>query len=117
MQRDDLLVWIDTETTGLDFQKDVLLEIACVITTKDLEVVAVFDPKVLHCEAKRLAQMGEWAQKQHRSSQLWEECVSSVLSIAEAEKELCEFILQYCVAQSSPWCGNSVAFDRSMLAN
>lgn len=115
MRRNDLLVWIDIEATGLDTAQDELLEVCVVLTTMDLSVVAQFGPIVLHCSEERLQKMSEWPTKQHLKTGLWNESIASTLTVEEAEKQVVTFISAHCIPGSSPLCGNSVSFDRAML--
>ena len=113
--RSDLLVWIDTEATGLEFESDVLLEVSCIVTKADLSEVARFGPLVVHCDESRLLMMKPWPIKQHKSSGLWDECVKSQLTISEVDAQISEFLFRFCVPGTSPLCGNSVSFDREMI--
>ncbi len=109
------LIWIDTEATGLEFDLDVLLEVSCVITDNQLNIVDTFGPLVIHCDEKRLSSMKDWPVKQHKSSGLWDECVKSKLTVAQVDSQVSDFIFKYCARGVAPLCGNSVSFDREMI--
>ncbi len=113
--RSKYLVWIDTEATGLEFESDVLLEVSCIITDNQLNVVDSIGPLIIHCDEKRLNVMKEWPVKQHKSSGLWDECVRSKLTVSEVDLKVSDFIFKYCAPGVAPLCGNSVSFDREMI--
>ncbi len=109
------LVWIDTEATGLEFESDILLEVSCIITDNQLNIVDSCGPFVIHCDEKRLSAMKEWPVKQHKVSGLWDECVKSKLTVAEVDSKVSDFIFEYSAPGVAPLCGNSVSFDREMI--
>ncbi len=109
------LVWIDTEATGLEFESDVLLEVSCIITDNELNVVDSVGPFVIHYDEKRLNVMKEWPIKQHKVSGLWNECVKSRLTVSEVDSMVSDFIFKYSAPGVAPLCGNSVSFDREMI--
>lgn len=109
------LVWIDCEMTGLDPEKDRIIEIATIITTSDLEIVAEGPNLVIHQPLQVLRNMDEWNQKQHKKSGLLDLVISSKISVKKAEKMTLEFIKEYCQPQKSPLCGNAVYHDRRFL--
>ncbi len=109
------LVWLDLETTGIDVESCVILEIATIITDKDLEVLAEGPSRVIHQPERVLGRAEEWAAKQHARSGLVDEVRASRITLAQAEEETLEFLKQYCVRQQAPLCGNSICFDRRFL--
>jgi oligoribonuclease len=115
-QSDANLVWIDLEMTGLDPDRDTILEIAALITNNELEAVAEGPVLAIHHPAKVLEAMNEWNRKHHAASGLTQRVLSSRLSMAEAERQVLDFVQGYCPARTSPLCGNSVWQDRRFLA-
>lgn len=109
------LVWIDLEMTGLDVSRDVILEVACIITDYHLNPVAQLPAIVIHQPETVLAAMDEWNQKQHTQSGLVAAVHTSSVSIKQAEELLLSFIKQYCKPRQSCLCGNSVWMDRLFL--
>ncbi len=109
------MVWIDLETTGLDVNDRVILEIATIVTDKDLNVLSEGPDLVIHQPDRDLAEMDEWCMKQHRTSGLIEEVHHSTISLAQAEAETLAFVSSYCPPRSCPLCGNSICFDRRFL--
>lgn len=110
---EDNLIWIDLEMTGLDTDNDSILEIATIVTDKDLNVLAegpVF--AISHADA-RLQQMDAWNRNQHMRSGLWGRAVESDAVPGEAETATIEFLRQW--AGKSPMCGNSICQDRRFL--
>lgn len=110
-----LFVWVDLEMTGLDVSRDVILEVACIITDCRLNSIAQLQPLVVHQPDAVLSSMNEWCQKQHTKSGLVDAVRASTLSIKQAEELLLSFIKQHCKPNQSPLCGNSVWMDRLFL--
>ncbi len=110
------LIWIDLEMTGLDTVNDVIIEIATVVTDKDLNklaegpVIAIQQPQSL------LDGMDEWNQSHHGSSGLIKRVQESEYSMAQAEAETIEFLKAYVPKGASPMCGNSICQDRRFMA-
>ncbi len=109
------LVWIDLETTGLDLETKVILEIATIVTDKDLNIIAEGPDLVIHQPKEILATMDEWCTKQHRTSGLIEEVRRSTVSLSQAEMETLAFVTSHCPPRSCPLCGNSICFDRRFI--
>lgn len=115
-QSPDNLIWIDLEMTGLNPFEDCIIEIATIITDKNLQEVAVGPVLAIHQESAVLNAMDEWNTKQHAKSGLTERVKSSSLNARDAEKATLEFLQQYAPANSSPMCGNSICQDRRFMA-
>lgn len=116
MARTDLLIWIDLEMTGLDPLNDRIIEIATILTDKDLEVLAEGPVMAIHQPDEVLARMDEWNRKHHGASGLADRVRASPHDAADAERRTLEFLSPLCEAGSSPMCGNSVCQDRRFLA-
>jgi oligoribonuclease len=114
-QRDDHLVWVDLEMTGLDPDRDGILEIATLITDGDLNIVAEGPVLAIHQPAAVLDAMDEWNRDHHGASGLTARALASPLSVAAAEAQTLDFVRQYCGQRISPLCGNSVHQDRRFL--
>ena len=110
------LIWIDLEMTGLDTFNDVIIEIATVVTDKDLNVLAEGPVIAIHQPEATLAKMDDWNQKQHGGSGLIKRVQASALSEADAEQATLAFLKQYVPVGASPMCGNSICQDRRFLA-
>ena len=109
------LVWIDCEMTGLDPEKDCLVEIAVVITNSDLEPVDEGIDLVLKPREDSLANMGDYVREMHTTSGLIEEFAEG-LELAEAEAQVLEYIKQYIPeARQAPLAGNSIGTDRMFI--
>lgn len=109
------LVWIDLEMTGLDTVNDKILEIACIITDRHLNIIAEGPSLAVFQTDAVLAQMDEWCTKQHRQSGLVNRVKCSTVNEAEAEAQTLEFIMNYVPAKKSPMCGSSICQDRRFL--
>lgn len=110
------LVWIDLEMTGLDPDRDVIIEIATIVTTAQLEVVAEGPTFAIHRSDEVLAGMDDWNQRQHRASGLYERVRESRIDAAHAERETLAFLVRHVPPGASPMCGNSICQDRRFLA-
>ena len=110
------LIWIDLEMTGLDTMSDRIIEVATIITNKDLEEIAVGPVIAVHQSTSLLDGMDEWNTKQHTKSGLVERVKNSTANESAAESATIEFLQQYVPENSSPMCGNSICQDRRFLA-
>jgi len=111
----DNLVWIDLEMTGLDPDVDVIIEIATVVTDKNLNILAEGPVIAVHQSDETLAAMDDWNQKHHGESGLVQRVRESKISAADAEAETLKFLTQWVPAKASPICGNSICQDRRFL--
>ncbi len=109
------LIWIDLEMTGLDPQNDFILEIATVVTDKNLNVLAEGPVLAVQQPGDALARMDDWNQKQHGGSGLLQRVRESAVDEGEAERLTLEFLAQWVPAKASPMCGNSICQDRRFL--
>lgn len=115
-KRPSRLVWIDLEMTGLDVEKDVLLEIATVITDDNLEIIEEGDSIVIHQPDSVLDAMDNWNKTHHEESGLSSRSRTSKVSLEEAEAVTYDLVTRHVDIHSSPLCGNSVWQDRRFLA-
>ncbi|CAK1585199.1 unnamed protein product [Parnassius mnemosyne] len=109
------IVWMDLEMTGLDIDKDHILEIACLVTNADLDIVATGPNLIIHQPEEILNSMGQWCTAQHGESGLTEASRNSSLSIQEAERQVLEFVSRHVPENRSPLAGNSVYMDRLFI--
>jgi oligoribonuclease len=109
------LIWIDLEMTGLDPDKDLIIEIATVITDKNLNVLAEGPVLAVHQSDAALAAMDDWNQQHHGQSGLIERVRQSQISPAAAEQQTLEFLQHWLPVNTSPICGNSIGQDRRFL--
>ena len=116
MPSSDNLIWIDLEMTGLKPESDSVIEIATVVTDKELVVIADGPVFAIHQSEEVLARMDDWNQKQHGSSGLAARVRASTITEAEAEARTIEFLTPHVKAGASPMCGNSICQDRRFLA-
>lgn len=111
------LIWIDLEMTGLDPDKDRIIEIATIITDKHLNILAEGPALAIHHSDRVLAKMDEWCVHQHGSSGLTERVKKSKISTTQAEELTLEFLREYVPEGKSPMCGNTICQDRRFLYN
>ena len=110
------LIWIDLEMTGLDPDSDVIIEIATLITDKDLNILAEGPELAVHQPLERLEAMDDWNRGTHQRSGLWQRVLDSQISMSQAEVLTIDFLSQWVGANKSPICGNSICQDRRFLA-
>lgn len=109
------LIWVDIEMSGLDPEVERVLEIAIVVTDTNLNLVAEGPVLVVHqCDAV-LDAMDSWNKSTHAKSGLIERVKAAVLTEADVENRLVEFLQQHVPAGVSPLCGNSVHQDRRFM--
>lgn len=110
------LIWIDLEMTGLDTVNDEIIEIATIVTDKELNIIAEGPMIAIHQPQSRLDQMDEWNQNQHGKSGLIKRVLNSQYTLAQAEAETIAFLEKHISAGKSPMCGNSICQDRRFMA-
>lgn len=115
MKNNTHLIWIDLEMTGLDAERDRIIEIATVVTDAALNIVAEGPVLAIHQPQALLDQMDAWNTKQHHGSGLVQRVQASCVSEANAEAQTLEFLKPYIDKNKSPMCGNSVWQDRRFL--
>ena len=112
----NFLAWIDLEMTGLNPDRDVILEIATLITDGELNVVAEGPTMAISATAEQLEGMDAWNQRQHRKSGLLDRVLASTETMPTAEERTLAFLSQHLPAGKIPLCGNSIWQDRRFLA-
>ena len=116
MPSGELLVWIDLEMTGLKPDSDSIIEIATIVTDKELAIFAEGPVIAIHQSEEVLARMDDWNQRQHGGSGLIARVQASTTNTAAAERQTLEFLAKHAAAGRSPMCGNSICQDRRFLA-
>lgn len=110
------IIWVDCEMTGLDFEKDALIEIAVLVTDAQLNVLGEGVDLVIKTDPDRLQNMQEVVVKMHTESGLLAEIPNGV-SMQDAEEKILTYINKYAPgAGKSPLAGNSVYVDRAFIA-
>lgn len=109
------LMWLDMEMTGLDADKERIIEVAMIVTDSDLNVLAQSPVLVVHQSDALLEQMDEWNTATHQRTGLTERVKASTLTEAEVEAQMLAFMQQYVPEKTSPMCGNSVHQDRRFM--
>ncbi|WP_116367167.1 oligoribonuclease [Parahaliea mediterranea] len=116
MQNPSNLIWIDLEMTGLDPDRDAVIEIATIVTDSDLNTLAEGPVLALQQSEERLAGMDEWNTTHHNASGLVARVRASQIDEAGACRQTIDFLRQWVPAGASPMCGNSICQDRRFLA-
>lgn len=115
MQNAQNLIWIDLEMTGLDPERDHIIEMATIVTDSDLNVLAEGPVIAVHQSDEILAGMDEWNTRTHGESGLVKRVRESRIGVAEAEAMTLAFLQQWVPRGKSPICGNSIGQDRRFL--
>jgi len=110
------LVWLDMEMTGLDPDRDKIIEVAIVVTDAQLNLVAEAPVLVLHQPDSMLDAMDDWNKSTHTRSGLVAKVKASALTEAEAEQIYLDFLAAHVPIRTSPMCGNSICQDRRFMA-
>jgi oligoribonuclease len=110
------LIWIDLEMTGLKPDTDSIIEIATIVTDKNLAILAEGPAMAIYQPEEELEQMDDWNRRQHGSSGLVARVRASRISVPEAEARTLEFLAPLVPPGASPMCGNSICQDRRFLA-
>lgn len=114
-KNDDNLIWVDLEMTGLDLETDVVIEIATIVTDKDLNILAEGPVIAIHQPDEVLDNMNEWCVVQHGKSGLTERVRQSSIHEDEASELTLQFLKQWIDEGKSPMCGNSICQDRRFM--
>jgi len=109
------LVWLDLEMSGLDPEKDVILEIATVVTDSQLKALAEGPCLAIHQSDELLDHMDPWCVEQHGKSGLTQRCRDSKVTVLDAQARTLEFLGRWCAPGKSPLCGNTIGQDRRFL--
>jgi oligoribonuclease len=115
-KNDTHLVWIDMEMSGLDPDNDRVLEVALVVTDKELNIVEEGPVLVVHQPDAVLDAMDNWNKGTHGKSGLIDKVKASLLTEGDVEDAMIAFMKKHVSARTSPMCGNSICQDRRFLA-
>ena len=116
MKHSDNLIWLDLEMTGLDPDRDSVIEIATLVTDKELNILAEGPVFAIHHPLHRLEAMDDWNRNQHQKSGLWQRVVDSTSNMQAAEQGTLAFLRELTLPGKSPLCGNTIGHDRRFLA-
>ncbi len=115
-QRDNRIVWIDLEMTGLDPNRHVIVEVAALVTDAELNILDGAIDLVVHATPEQLAEMDQVVTKMHSDNGLVTAIEASTLSITDAEDAVLALIQRHCdPAHPAPLAGNSIATDRAFI--
>lgn len=115
VKNDHNLVWLDMEMSGLNVEKDRILEIAVVITDKELNILTESPSYAIYQPDEVLNSMDKWNTSIHTKSGLVERVRKSQCSISQVEQELLNLIKQYVNKNTTPLCGNTIHHDRKFV--
>ncbi|XP_064595656.1 oligoribonuclease, mitochondrial-like isoform X1 [Liolophura sinensis] len=109
------LVWVDLEMSGLELERDQILEMACIVTDADLNIVAEAPDLIIHHPDSVLDAMGDWCKEHHGKSGLTEAVRQSNISLTSAEDQMVKFVTEHVPKGSCPLAGNSIHVDKEFL--
>lgn len=115
MANEDRLVWIDMEMTGLDADRERIIEVAMIVTDGQLAVIAEAPDFVIHQPDAILAAMDVWNTEHHAASGLTERVRTSQLDERQAEEALLSFLAEHTTERTAPLAGNSIHQDRRFI--
>ena len=114
--KNDRLVWVDLEMTGLDVHRHVIVEVAALVTDADLTILGEGVDLVVHATEEELAQMDDFVTSMHGNSGLTEQIRSSTVTMEQAEDAVLALIAEHCSPEHpAPLAGNSIATDRTFI--
>ncbi|MEM9403251.1 MAG: oligoribonuclease [Pseudomonadota bacterium] len=114
--RQSNLIWIDLEMTGLDSMNDTIIEIATIVTDRNLKELAEGPVIAIHQPQSVMDSMDEWNTSQHGKSGLTERVLASTATLEDAEQQTIDFLAAWVDSGASPMCGNSICQDRRFMA-
>jgi oligoribonuclease len=114
-EKQQRLIWLDLEMTGLDPDSDSVLEIATIVTDADLKELAQGPVYAIRHAERELKAMDDWNRTHHTASGLWNRVLDSTVEIRDAEQGTLSFLEQWTEKGTSPMCGNSICQDRRFL--
>ena len=117
MDKSKHLGWIDLEMTGLDANRDLILEIAALVTDTELNLVATGPDLIIHQSSTALDRMIPVVREMHQASGLTAAVLASSITLAQAEQQVLAFFTKYAVPGTMPLCGNSIWQDKIFLIN
>lgn len=115
MNKVSSLVWIDLEMTGLNPDKDAILEIATIITDNELNIIAKGPHIIIHHDPQTLEIIDDWPKEVHTKSGLLKQVAESTITTIDAYNQTLDFIKKHCKENESLLAGNSVWQDRAFL--
>jgi len=111
----DALVWVDLEMTGLNARTDHIMEMACLITDGQLNIIAEADDLVVHQPDSVLESMNDWCKEHHGQSGLTQACRDSKVSLEEVQQIMLAFVQKYTEPGVAILSGNTVHADKAFL--
>lgn len=108
------LLWIDLEMTGLDVEKDVIIEVACEVTDFEFKTLASYEAVIKH-KKRAMKNMNDWSKKQHAASGLLERIEKDGRDEKEVVHELVGFIKAQFGQEPAILAGNSIHNDRKFI--
>lgn len=109
------IIWVDLEMTGLDISKDTIMEMAVIVTDKNLNIISEGPNLIVHHTDEQLVAMGPWCTEQHGRTGLTRACKNSVLSVQDVEEAMLDFVKHYCPKGRCELAGNSIHCDRKFI--
>ena len=114
--KDNRIVWVDLEMTGLDPKRHVIVEVAALVTDAELNIIDEGVDLVVHATDAKLAEMDDFVTEMHSGNGLLDDIKASTVSLSQAEDAVLELVAKHCdPAHPAPLAGNSIATDRTFI--
>lgn len=114
--KDNRIVWVDLEMTGLDPERHVIVEVAALVTDAELNILDGGIDLVVHATQAQLAEMDDVVTTMHSENGLLDEITASTVSLEDAEDAVLQLVAKHCdPAHPAPLAGNSIATDRAFI--
>ena len=114
--KDNRIVWVDLEMTGLDPSRHVIVEVAALVTDAELNIIDEGVDLVVHATDAELAEMDDFVTQMHSDNGLLDDIKASTVSLAEAEDAVLGLVEKHCdPSHPAPLAGNSIATDRTFI--
>ncbi|MGV0344672.1 oligoribonuclease [Corynebacterium lehmanniae] len=114
--KDNRIVWVDLEMTGLDPSRHVIVEVAALVTDAELNIIDEGVDLVVHATDAELAEMDDFVTQMHSDNGLLDDIKASTVSLEEAEDAVLGLVEKHCdPAHPAPLAGNSIATDRTFI--
>jgi len=109
-----MYVFLDLETTGLDPNNDLILEVGVAVYDDELSLRAIWSD-VIYCDKNTIKNLAPYVDRLHTKNGLWEACKNSTKSIDDIEINIIKFLNNFADPETEPLCGSTISFDRSFL--
>jgi len=113
---DNNLIWMDLEMTGLNLEKDEIIQIAAIVTDQDLNILDEKELSIyIHIDEEKIKKMDDFVLNMHTKNGVLRKCKKSLTTVSQAEETTIQYLSQFVKPYSSPLCGNSIYMDKMLI--